>query len=268
MRVSFDMGAVFFKVPLLMRIRSLSSVSSFHVPGLLAVFCLLLSAPAEGAKKKKAAKAVEAEPENVMPGEMTEQGIAEARPMKDVRVDAAADGGVTYWLRLGDSFSAEESPDLTGRGLEVEIFFRYQPELDANSTLLQQGDAVNGFALHLMQKKPTLTVVHGGLRATLQSEFELPEGQTQLRMVIGLDGTMAFQASTLKKEIRGYAPMGNGFATKPAAGLQVGKNLGPLPLKDYPISTSYAGTMAQVRLTLLPGATEELRAAKAVPVKD
>ncbi len=251
-----------------MRIRSLSSVSSFRVPGLLAVFCLLISVPAEGAKKKKAAKAAEASPENVVPREMTEQGIAAVRPMKDVRVDASADGGVTYWLRRGDSFSAEESPDLTGRGLEVEIFFHYQPELDANSTLLQQGDAVNGFAIHLIQKKPAVTVVYGGLRATLQSEIELPEGLTQLRMVIGLDGTMAFQASTMKKEIRGYAPMGNGFAGKPAEGLQVGKHLGPLPLKDYPVSTAYAGTMAQVRLTLLPGATEELRAAKAVPVKD
>lgn len=234
----------------------------------MAVFCLLLNGPVYGAKKKKAVKEEKALPENVMPRNLEEHGIEEVRSMKDVRIDAAADGSVTYWLRLGDSFNAEESPDLTGRGLEVEIFFHFKPELDANSTLLQQGDAINGFAIHLIQKKPAITVVYGGLRATLKSDDELPEGLAQLRMVIGLDGAMAFQASTMKKEIRGYAPMGNGFAAKPTAGLQVGKNLGPLPLKDYPVSTPYAGTMAQVRLTLLPGATEELRAAKAVPVKD
>jgi hypothetical protein len=245
------------------------SFSGFSILGTAALFCLLASGPVHAAKKKKMGAMVpEVLPENVMPRIMEEQGMAEVRPMKEVRIDAAADGGVTYWLRLGDSFSAEESPDLSGRGLEVEIFFHYQPELDANSTLLQQGDAVNGFAIHLIQKKPAVTVVYGGLRATLKSEIELPEGLTQLRMVIGLDGTMAFQASTMKKEIRGYAPMGNGFAGKPAEGLQVGKNLGPLPLKDYPVSTPYAGTMAQVRFTLLPGATDELRAAKAVPVKD
>lgn len=234
----------------------------------MAVFCLLLNGPVYGAKKKKAVKEEKVLPENVMPRNLEERGVADVRPMKEVRIDAAADGSVTYWLRLGDSFSAESSPDLTGRGLEVEIFFQYQPELDANSTLLQQGDTINGFAIHLIQKKPAVTVVYGGLRATLKSDDELPEGLTQLRMVIGLDGTMAFQASTLKKEIRGYAPMGNGFAAKPAEGLQVGKNLGPLPMKDYPVSTPYAGTMAQVRLTLLPGATEELRATRAVPVKD
>ncbi|CAN5869392.1 hypothetical protein BH11VER1_BH11VER1_37230 [soil metagenome] len=251
-----------------MRFRSLLSVSGLRVSGLLVVCCLCAGGPAYGAKKKKAAKAEEPPPENVMPRNLEEHGIAEVRPMKDVRIDAAADGSVTYWLRLGDSFSAEESPDLTGRGLEVEIFFHYKPELDANSTLLQQGDAVNGFVIHIMRKKPAVTVVYGGLRATLQSDIELPEGLTQLRMVIGLDGTMAFQASTMKKGIRGYAPMGNGFANKPAEGLQVGKSLGPLPLKDYPVSTPYAGTMAQVRLTLLPGVTDELRAPKAVPVQE
>lgn len=245
------------------------SVSCFRILGVMTVFCLFASSPVYGArKKKKSAKAPEPTPENVMPSEMIEQEIAEVRPMKDVRIDAAADGGVTYWLRLGDSFSTEESPDLTGRGLEMELFFEYKPELDANSTLLHQGDTTNGFAIHMIQKKPAVTVVHGGLRATLKSDVELPEGLTQLRVVIGLDGTMAFQASTMKKEIRGYAPMGNGFAVKPAQGLQVGKNPGPLALKDFPVGTHYVGTMAQVRLTLLPGATEELRAPRAVPVKD
>lgn len=269
MSVSFDKGDIFPTVSALMLILSRRSFSRFSILGAAALFCLLVSGPAYGAKKKKkSSKELEALPENVMPKAMTEQGVAEVRPMKDVKIDAAADGGVTYWLRLGDSFGAEESPDITRRGLEVELFFDYKSELDANSTLLHQGDIKNGFAIHLMQKKPAVTVVYEGLRATLKSDVELPEGLTQLRVLIGLDGTMAFQASSMKKEVRGYAPMGNGFAIKPEQGLQVGKNLGPLALKDFPSSASYQGTMAQIRLTLLPGVTDEHRAAKAVRVKD
>lgn len=269
MCVSFDTENVFSTVLALMLILSRRFSSWFPIIGVAAALCLFASGPAYGAKKKKkSAKADEALPESVMPKAMTEQGVAEVRAMKDVKIDASADGGVTYWLRLGDSFGAEESPDITGRGLDVELFFDYKPELDANSTLLHQGDFKNGIAIHLIQKKPAVTVVYEGLRATLKSDVELPEGLTQLRVLIGLDGTMAFQASSLKKEVRGYAPMGNGFAVKPEQGLQVGKNLGPLDLKDFPSSTFYQGTMAQIRLTLLPGTSDEHRAAKAVRVKD
>lgn len=189
------------------------------------------------------------------------------RKFADVTVDAAADGSVSYWLQGGDSFSADESPDIAHRGLDAEIMFDFNPAVDGDSTLLSQGGPQLGFSIHMLDGKPSFTVNYDGLRTTLKAKEPLPPGRVTLRALLGLDGTLALSATGLTHEVRGFAPMEGGFPRKPAQGLQVAQSFGVLPAKDFPNSTPFDGVIERVRLTLLPGTAVETRAAKAVPVE-
>jgi Domain of unknown function (DUF4976) len=189
------------------------------------------------------------------------------RKLAEVTVDAAADGGVNYWLQGGDNFTAAESPDITKRGLDAEIVFEFNPAVDGDSTLLSQGGPQLGFAIHLLAGKPAFTVNYDGLSATLKAKEPLPPGRVTLRALMGLDGTLALHATGLTKEVRGFAPMEGGFPRKPSQGLQVAHSFGVLSVKDFPDSTPFDGAIERVRFTLLPGTAVETRAAKAVPVE-
>ena len=86
--------------------------------------------------------------------------------MADVKVDAAADGSVTYWLQAGDNFKVDESPDIAKHGLDAEIIFNYRPEVDGDSTLLSQGgpqlgELEAGFVANWLC--PVFSVVSGGV---------------------------------------------------------------------------------------------------------
>jgi hypothetical protein len=190
-----------------------------------------------------------------------------SRPFSAVKVDAASDGGVSYWLQGGDKFSRDESPDISRRGIDVEIVFDYHPSVDGDSTLISQGNPHYGFAIHMIDGKPAFTVNYDGLHTTLKSKEVLPPGRVILRALLGLDGSLALSATGLTREVRGYAPMEGGFPRKPREGLSVAQSFGVLPAKDLPNSTPFDGTIAHVRFTLLPGEEAESRATKAVPVE-
>jgi arylsulfatase A-like enzyme len=200
-------------------------------------------------------------------GYVPHQWMSPYRKMADVKVDAAADGSVTYWLQAGDNFKVAESPDIAKHGLDAEIIFDYRPEVDGDSMLLSQGGPQLGFALHMLEGKPAFTVNYDGLRATLKAKEKLPPGHIVLHALMGLDGSLALSATGLPAEVRGYAPMEGGFPRKPAQGLQVAQGFGVLPAKDFPNSTPFDGAIERVRFTLLPGIGIETRAARAVPAE-
>lgn len=189
------------------------------------------------------------------------------RKMAAVKVDAAVDGSVSYWLQGGDSFSASESPDIARRGIDVEIVFHYKPEVDGDSTLLSQGGPQLGFAIHMLGGKPAFTVNYDGLRTTLKAKEPLPPGRVILRALLGLDGSLVLGATGLTQQVRGYAPMEDGFPRKPAQGLEVAHSFGVLPAKEFPNSTPFDGAIEHVRFTLLPGIGVETRAVRAVPAE-
>lgn len=199
--------------------------------------------------------------------QVPQQWNAASRKMAEVKLDSAADGSATWWLQGGDSFSADESPDIAERAIDLEVVFQYNPAVDRDSTLISQGGPQLGFAVHLVDGKPGFTVNYEGLRTTLKSAEPLPAGRIVLRALLGLDGTLALTATGLKSEVRGYTPMEDGFPRKPAQGLQVAQSFGVLPVKDFPNSTPFDGALERVRFTLLPGVRAETRAAKAVPVE-
>lgn len=189
------------------------------------------------------------------------------RRLNDIRIDAGSDGSVTYWYQAGDSLSATESPDIKERAMEIEMIFDYNPAVDRDSTLLSQGGPQLGFAIHLVDGRLAFTVNYDGLRTTLKSPEPLPEGRVTYRGLFGLDGSLAFSATGLKGEARGYAPMEGGFPRKPNQGLQVAQSFGVLDRESFPNSTPFDGAIQHLRFTLLPGNAVETRAARAVPVE-
>lgn len=178
-----------------------------------------------------------------------------------VKFDASADGSVTYWLQTGDAFSIDQGPDIVGRGLDFEFQLEYRASKDANSVLMSQGDKKYGFAIHLIEGKPAFTVNYDGLTTVLKAKEALQDGPVTLRALFGLDGTLAIGAVN-GPGASGYGPMEGGFSRTPSSGLQVA-----MPSDILPNATPFAGELARATLSLLPGMTVELRAAKAVPVE-
>jgi hypothetical protein len=76
---------------------------------------------------------------------------------------------------------------------------------------------------------------------------------------------LGVQGST--EEVKGFAPMEAGFPRQPEGPLNVGHSFGPLSTALFPDSTPFDGDISRITLRLLPGVTQELRAAKATPVE-
>lgn len=196
-------------------------------------------------------------PAGVIPGlaaHLPKQWLSAHRPMADVQVTQGVDGGVEYALMSGDSFDAESSPDITGRGLDIEMEFDYNPAVDGDSNLLSQGDADLGWSLHIVGGKPAFTVRYDGLRTTLKGTTPLALGHIELRALLGLDGSLALGGTGLGDGVRGFAPMEDGFPRRPAKGLSVGTSFGPLTAKDFPNSSPFDGNIFRAVLHLLPPA--------------
>jgi arylsulfatase A-like enzyme len=174
------------------------------------------------------------------------------RPLRDVQSSGGADGSTSYSFIGGDSFDASASPNITGRGLDLELEFDYNPKFDRDSTLMGQGDAQLGWCLHIVDGKPAFTINYDGLHTTLKGDDDMPAGHVELRALMGLDGTLAMAITGAAKEIRGFAPMEDGFPREPAKGMSVGESFGPLPAKDFPNSSPFDGNIFRAVLHLLP----------------
>ncbi len=192
--------------------------------------------------------------------------VSSSRAADKIQVDASPDGSVTYWLEPGDDVDGDTAPNITEHGLSFETVFEYNPDVDANSSLITQGSGKLGYALHLMDGKPAFTVNYDGLHTTLKADEALKPGRVILRALLGLDGTLAIAATGLQHEARGFTPMEGGFPRKPQQGLMAGKAFGALPAELFPASTPFDGVIHKLTLQILPGTTIESRAAKAVPV--
>ncbi|TLD69873.1 hypothetical protein FEM03_16275 [Phragmitibacter flavus] len=190
---------------------------------------------------------------------------AYSRAMEKVDYDASADGAVVYWLQAGDEFAAESLPDVTGKGFDMELVFEYRALSDANGTLISAGDARMGFAVHLQDGKPSFTVNYDGLRTSLVAEKALEDGKVSLRALMGVDGSL--DVGVTGRDAHGYAPMEGGFPRRLPGKLAVGQRSAVLPAKEFPKSAAFGGEISKVSFGLLPGVTEELRAAKATPVE-
>jgi hypothetical protein len=170
----------------------------------------------------------------------------------DVRTEEGAGGVLSYWFASGDDLSAKNSPDLKGHGLDIEAQFLFDPKTDSDATLADQGGPQLGWAIHFIAGKPAVTINYEGLHTTLCAAEALPAGRVLLRVLLGLDGTLALSATGLKTAARGYAPMTGGFPRKPEEGLAIGHSFGPLSHEAFPQSTSYSSEITFVRLSLLP----------------
>ena len=176
------------------------------------------------------------------------------RPMTEVQPTQGADGGISYTFISGDSFDAATSPDITHRGLDVELEFDYNPQTDKDGTLMGQGNARLGWCVHIVDGKPAFTINYDGLHTTLKGDESLPVGHVELRALMGLDGSLALGGTGLNQEVRGYAPMEDGFPRKPDQGLSIGQSFGPLPPKTFPNSSPFDGNIFRAVLHLLPAA--------------
>jgi hypothetical protein len=239
------------------RLIALRFASFIGVVAMLAVMTMPLSA---ATKKRKstdtppAAPDTPADPSKAIPATDEEKaGHSPHQSLASVFKEQGAGGVVSYWFASGDAFTGKDSPDTTHHGLDIEAQFDYDPARDANGTVISQGDPQLGWAIHFVDGKPSFTINYEGLRTTLHADEVLTTtGRVTLRGLLGLDGTLGLNVTGLKNGARGYAPMYNGLPRKPEQGLEIGHGSRPLPHETYPNSASFNGTIAFVRLSLLP----------------
>jgi len=158
------------------------------------------------------------------------------------------DGSVHLKLQIGDDLTPEESPRLEGRGIFVDAAFDYNPQVDADSSLVTQGGEQMGWALHLVAGKPTLTVFVDG-KSTSISGDGLSAGRCNVRAMIDADGLMSL-AVPGRSEVLAPTPFAEGFPRQPNQGLRAGQSFGPLSNKAYSNSTPWDGAVQRLRVTV------------------
>lgn len=173
-----------------------------------------------------------------------------SRLPQEVGTQPSEDGGVHLKLQIGDELSAEESPSIQGRGLFVDAVFDYNPRVHADSTLVSQGTAQMGWALHLVAGKPTLSIFLDG-KATSITGDGLATGSCNVRAMIDADGLMSL-AVPGRSEVLGVTPFADGFPAQPTEGLGAGKSFGPLSVSEFPDSTPWDGQIQRLRITIMP----------------
>lgn len=165
-----------------------------------------------------------------------------------VRPPSPADS-VDLVLNMGDEIPAAEAPKLQGRGVFIDAAFDFDPQVDQDSTLVAQGDAQAGYALHLVAAKPTLTVFAQGKEVAI-SGAPLDKGRVNLRACI--DGDTLSIAVPGHSEAMDVAPFEHGFPQEPKAGIAAGQSFGILKPAKYPNSTPFDGRCHRLNITLLP----------------
>lgn len=183
--------------------------------------------------------------------------LSASRPSKEVVPAASPDGSIHLVLQLGDEVSGAEAPPLQGRGFFIDTAFDFNPKVDADSSLLSQGDAQLGYVLHLVASQPTLTVFREG-KVTSVTADALKPGRCQVRAGLDQDGLLSI-AVPGQSEMLSNSPLVGGFPAQPSGALRVGASFGPLSHRDYPNSTPFDGTVHRLRLTLLPPSSAPTR---------
>ncbi len=173
-----------------------------------------------------------------------------ARPAAEVTHGEAPNGGSCFSLQAGDVLKQADAPKIQGRGFDLELGFDYRAAVDRDSSLISQGDAKNGWALHVLAGKPTLTFFISGERKSF-SLGELSDGFVKLRVLLAQDGSLSM-AVPGHAEYYDKAPFTAGFPEQPAGDLRVAQSFGPLTAKDFPNSTPFDGEMKHVWLWVLP----------------
>jgi arylsulfatase A-like enzyme len=158
--------------------------------------------------------------------------------------------GEAWSVTNGDEVVAAEAPQIQGKGIDIEAAFTYSPEVDADSTLVSQGDAKNGWLLHLVEGRPTLTVRMDGQSSSAQAA-PMSAGPVVIRAQIPADGTLCVCASG-QSQIIERSPFPSGFPTQPSGPLRAGQSFGPLSLKEYPNSTPLDAKLQRLWVSVLP----------------
>jgi len=172
------------------------------------------------------------------------------RPLGAIVGTASPSGSVDLVLQIGDELEAGEAPKLQGRGVFIDAAFDFDPQVDQDSTLLAHGDAHSGYALHLTNSQPTLTVFANG-KETRISGAALDQGRVNLRAQIDTGGVITI-AVPGHSESLGVAPFDQGFPQEPKSGIAAGQSFGILKAAKHPNSTPFDGRVLRLNLTLLP----------------
>lgn len=172
------------------------------------------------------------------------------RPAAEIVHAPSPSGSVDLILSPGDEIAVGAAPKLQGRGVFIDAAFDFDPQVDQDSTLLAQGDAQSGYALHLVAGKPTLTVFANG-KETAVSGALLDKGRVNLRAQIDAGGSLSL-AVPGHSEVIGVAPFEQGFPQEPKSGIAVGQSFGILKASRHPNSTPFDGMVYRLNVTLLP----------------
>jgi arylsulfatase A-like enzyme len=173
-----------------------------------------------------------------------------SRTVAQIAPGTPPDGSTNYSLIGGDRLEGAAAPQIKGRGVFIEASVDYDPEVDQDSSLLHQGDSQTGYALHMQDGEPTLTVFDSGKKASVALGVA-EKGRLDLRAVIGTDGSLSM-AMVGGGEISGDAPFAQTFQTEAKGRLAAAESFGPLSVQSYPNSTPFDGAIHRLRLTVFP----------------
>ena len=181
---------------------------------------------------------------------MPKAHVSASRTVAQIAPGTPPDGSTNYDLLGGDLLGQADAPSIKGRGVFIEASVDYRPDIDSDSSLLHQGDTQTGYALHLHDGAPTLTVFDSGKKTSV-ALGTAQKGRLDLRAVIGTDGSLSLAVNG-SGEISGDAPFAHSFQSDARGPLAAAHSFGPLTTAAYPNSTPFDGQIYRLRLTLFP----------------
>lgn len=152
-----------------------------------------------------------------------------------------ADGSLVFELQPGDQLTAQAAPVITAKGIDVEADIAATGE----GVLLSQGDARNGWVLHISDGKPSATLIVNGQSTTLATAAPASY-PARVRLFIPGNGTLSLGVAG-QNEITISSPFPDGFPAQPAEGLAAGGASAAMPG-----SKPFSGALTKAWVTVLP----------------
>ncbi|MBE7558299.1 sulfatase-like hydrolase/transferase [bacterium] len=149
-----------------------------------------------------------------------------------------------FVLKVGDRLEGGEVPNIAETALRVSA----SVTATGDGVIVAQGGSQAGFALSVEDGRPAFTVRSWQATTTIRSGQSILGRKVTLRAQLDENGAMTLWIDD-EKTAKGSAPIL--IHTVPGEGLFVGRDPGN-PVGAYAAPSAFAGTIHEVRLTLLP----------------
>ncbi|MCW1885010.1 sulfatase-like hydrolase/transferase [Luteolibacter flavescens] len=158
------------------------------------------------------------------------------------RREVAGNASRTGPWKSGDALSAENSPDIAGKGFTIAAQIEGEPK---DGVILAHGGTSRGYALHLARGKLVLSVRDGGELSSVVGTEPVAAGSRKVEATVAADGQVKL---AVDGQPAGEGKLASIVTRAPGQGLTVG-NDGGAAVGEYAAPHAYEGKVTNATVT-------------------